>query len=377
MKLESLALLSEKAALSLMSGGQTVYDFSLYDKKYKLALVEKECPDFNEEAEQFAELILIKKTAFSLNFRDKGMLLYLQELINKDAENAIQVGIGSEFIAEVLKVGKNVRSLKKGDRVIPNAHYPSMDISKVNGGIPTNHASSVVDILHELQLIKVPDVMSDSVGASFTIGSQTAYGMIRRLQLSGNENLLITSATSSTSLFCLAALKGKVRHITVLTTQLTSVNRLKELGADEVVVIADRNNLHEEKLLKDIYNQIKGFDVVVDPFSDVYLAQLAHLINVNGKYATCGVYFQSFDREDQGEENIGSTSSLLSLISKNITLVFNCLGDTEDLKLALTDYAEGNLQIQIDSVFSGEDVIDFLSKSFCESEKLGKVVYNY
>ncbi len=373
--MNSLALLSTKASALLVEDGETIHELSLYGRNYSFCVTESDEPDFDPENKKYHHLVQIKKRAFSLNFREKALLSILSSRMDANPEVPMQTGIGSDFVAEVIKVGKMVTSIAVGDRVIANNHYPSIDHSKLLGGIPSNHASTAYDILHELQLVVIPDEMSDEVAAAFGIGAQTIFSIIRKFALNGSENALITSGSSNTSLFALAALKHKVKHVTVLTTQPHLVNILKTRGADEVVLVHDRDNLKEDASLIELSKNIQGFDVVVDPFSDVYLSQLIRFMNVNGKYATCGVYYQSFGNGNQKNKANMDGGFLFGLISKNITLHFNCLGTTDDLKEAIRQHVNGNFPVWIDSVFSENEILEFLEKSFSETQKCGKVIY--
>ncbi len=63
-------------------------------------------------------------------------------------------------------------------------------------------------------------------------------------------------------------------------------------------------------------------------------------------------------------------------VTYNMSLIGNCLGCRDDLENALSDYLNGKFNINIDSVYTGEQLVDFFRKSFL-AERIGKVVYRY
>ncbi|PKO22652.1 MAG: hypothetical protein CVU38_08320 [Chloroflexi bacterium HGW-Chloroflexi-1] len=60
-----------------------------------------------------------------------------------------------------------------------------------------------------------------------------------------------------------------------------------------------------------------------------------------------------------------------------VQIIGNCIGLTDDLRDALNDYASGALSVVIDSVFTGNQVGDFLDRMYNAKDRLGKVVYCY
>jgi hypothetical protein len=64
-------------------------------------------------------------------------------------------------------------------------------------------------------------------------------------------------------------------------------------------------------------------------------------------------------------------------IANNLQILFNCLGDTNDLQNAIDDYAAGGLDVVIDSVHTGNEVGAFLTRAYMAPDRFGKVVYQY
>jgi hypothetical protein len=90
-----------------------VFDFSICNKQILIGIIDIPYYDCKKEFTENSVLVLVK--AFSCNYRDKAMMLIFNDLCT----NAIEKHkyryspFGSEFVAEVLDVGNNVKSLKK------------------------------------------------------------------------------------------------------------------------------------------------------------------------------------------------------------------------------------------------------------------------
>lgn len=81
-----------------------------------------EVPDliFKEKADYNREHVLVRVIAFSLNYRDTALMLGE----HPDGMHDRSRGIGSDFVAEIVSVGSEVKGLRVGDRVIPSMDWP-------------------------------------------------------------------------------------------------------------------------------------------------------------------------------------------------------------------------------------------------------------
>src|SRR5947209_9349313 len=76
-------------------------------------------PDFDPRAEENSLRVLVKIKAFSCNYRDKG--LFFAALGKAGAKGYFPVG--SDFVGEVIEVGREVSGLEPGDKVIGDNNY--------------------------------------------------------------------------------------------------------------------------------------------------------------------------------------------------------------------------------------------------------------
>ena len=143
-----------------------------------LAFVEGSKPDFDSQSDQCADLVLVTKSSFSLNYRDLGIIEMAWNRL-KSVEEHTYYPIGSDFSGYVEAVGKNVTSLKIGDLVIADCFYPEAK-NGVMPGIPSNHSSREFEIYHFAKLLKVPSNITDYEAGTLSIGTQTATSMVRK-----------------------------------------------------------------------------------------------------------------------------------------------------------------------------------------------------
>lgn len=124
-----------------------------------------------------------------------------------------------------------------------------------------------------------------------------------------------------------------------------------------------------------------GFDAVLDPFFDLYLEGSLPVLAPFGSYVTCGLQRQ-FPARGGEDETPHSRPVLRALVltlalPRNISIMTNCLGFTHDLQRAIAAFLEGELDVPIDSVVSGDKPGEFLSRTYCQPERFGKVAYRY
>lgn len=361
-----------------------------------VALIETGDTEFDPAASENKKKVLIKKRAFSCNYRDKAILLSNAVKCNTNTEEKVFfISVGSDFVAEVINVGSEVKDLKPGDRVIGNAHYPSNKSEFPHGddyqdgyvmGLCTNNASRQLDVFHYKQLIKIPRAMSDEVASAFTIGGITSYSMIRKLGIEENDRVLITAAKSNTSIYVLNALKKykKEKNIKIYAASTSDKfeTELKQLGVDELLTVdTSLGYLFKEESLKKIYNEKIQFDCIIDPYWDLYFAQLINYMALGARYTTCGLEDQysalTGKETDYKTRGMLLSNALTNVMTNNIRFIGNCLGLESDLQQAINDHCAGNFEVQIDAVYTGNNVADFFERTYNAKDRWGKVVYKF
>jgi NADPH:quinone reductase-like Zn-dependent oxidoreductase len=222
--------------------------------------------------------------------------------------------------------------------------------------------------------------MPDEVAAAFPIGAQTAYSMIRKLDLQEGANVLVTAAKSNTSLFAINALRSYPIHVYATTTSMAFEDELRALGVRELIQI-DPGLKHflEHDRLRELCQKTGGFDAVIDPFFDLHLGKVAPVMGFNARYVTCGMYdqYSKLIGEDFQPTGLNSTHIMSLAMIRNLQIIGNCIGLRSDLARALQEYAAGDLQVVIDSVHHQCDIGAFFDRTYNARDRFGKVVLQY
>lgn len=332
-------------------------------------------PTFNAQAQENRLNVLVRIKGFSCNYRDLNMIF---AAVKKGVPNSFFV-VGSDLTGEVIEIGTGVTRFKAGDRVISDNHYSGLEAPGVREGVLTNQASKEYQIFPEDGLAKIPDEMPDEVAAAFSIGAQTAYSMLRKLELKPGSKILVTAAKSNTSLFAIQALRQHQVQVYATSTSRCFEPELLALGVRELIQIepSERSFLTNEQMLRIISEQGR-FAYVFDPFFDLHLHKALEVMAHGGKYITCGFL-------DQYKKGIGTEilnrgpgvhQTMFAIMSRNLQILGNCSGTTADLNQAIDDYHRGTFRVSIDSVFSGDEAGEFLQRTYSK-DRFGKVVFLY
>ena len=334
-----------------------------------VGLLEAVTPDFDPDDVSSHSLVLIQVLAFSCNYRDRGIIL------GHVAAGIGAAHFGSDFVAKVLAVGRDVESLVAGDRVIADNTYPRAPLTNIRPGIPTNDASARFLVLHECKLAKVPEAMTVPRAAGYGIAAQTAFSMLRRLNVRGGERCIVTGASSQTSLFVLAALAESDAEAYAVTT---SENDFSALGVAGTIRVQPpfANTLTRNEFTRRLVREHGGPDLVVDPFSDLYASATIPLLKTGGSYATCGIYAQSRVEPLVALSGREWRNLLATIIKGNLTIHGNCLGDRADLARGLASYNRLGPRLPPDEVFKPTQAAEFVARSFA-ANRFGKAILHY
>lgn len=371
--MESVAIFGE--TLSNKSIVKNFGAFTIDANKLMVGLIEEEDIELPKGA-GFDDFVLVKKIAFSCNYRDRPLISYINSKVIEGSETGdlFYSHFGSEFVGEVLQIGKDVKSLVVGDRVIPNISYPSYS-KGYRGGIPSNGSSKRQEIFKSNNLLKAPAQLSNETLAAFSISSLTAYSMIRKTVKAGDK-VLITAGRSNTSLSAICALSSYNVEVSVITSSAGIEKYFYDLGVKNVFVVDSKVGIMNDDALIHEINAAGKFNVIIDPYFDVYLTKLLQFMDYDSKYITCGMANQSGYKYNLNEE-VNFRSLMINLMIGNISLIGNCIGLIEDYSKALNDYKNENYKIIIDSTYTKGEENSFLDRTYNTKDRFGKVVYLY
>jgi len=375
--MRNIAILGNKTK-ELLAKNPSVSTIDLHGMPINCGIVATAPPAFERDGEKDRAKVLVNVKAFSCNYRDQFLILAASK---KGPENSFYT-IGSDFAGEVVAVGDAVEGVAVGDKVIGDYSYVGAQFIETpyRQGVVTNNSSTEYQVFEANNVIKVPLTMPDEVAGAFTINAQTAYGIVRKLEVKAGDNVLVTAARSHVSLFAIGRLRKCKANIYALTTSKGYEERLIRLGVKEVFQIDSRlSNLAETPRILEVARSIGGFHHVIDPFYNVYLPKAVYVMAPGGKYISCGYWGSYYDLtgEKASHPNSGLHKALVHSIFNNLQLLFNCLGLRSDLQNAIDDYAAGDLDVVIDSVHTGNEVGAFLTRTYIAPDRFGKVVYRY
>jgi NADPH:quinone reductase-like Zn-dependent oxidoreductase len=356
--------------------GSAVSEFVLDGVPIRCGFAEVPAPPFDPGA--MPRAVLLRKRGFSFNYRDRALAL-ATALRGPPGRFAV---LGSDFVAEVLACGAAVTEFAPGDRVIGNAAYPDSGETGVKPGVPVNSASREYQVLPAAKLMRIPPAMPDAVAAGFTIGAQTAASLVRRVDPPAGAPVLVTAARSNTALFVIAALRRRGVTIHASTTSDLHHDRLCALGVAAIVrpqrMLGGFLRFTGDAGLSQVMGQ-GGYAAVFDPFADLHLPAAVEVLRTGGTYATCGLEDQrSALLPGRATPVMPGTQVIGGIVAKNLTLMGNCLGRTEDLAGAVAAQAAGEWSVAVDSVHHDTgDAAAFLHRSWLAADRFGKVVFLY
>ncbi len=248
--MRSLAIANNDFLLRMLPH-ESVEQFELEGVPLACALLQTPAPEFDGTVQENRDRLLVRKHAFSCNYRDKG-IIFAALKGGRGYTKYAYLTIGSEFSGEVVAVGADVTEFSPGDRVMGDNHYIGgyQTAAGAREGVPTNTASSEFEVFHQAKLIRIPPEMPYEVAAAFSLGAQTVYSMVRKLDPVAGKNILVTAAKSNTSLFAINALRARGANVYATSTSNRFEEQLRGLGVKELFVVDTAQGLTKQGRLK-------------------------------------------------------------------------------------------------------------------------------
>ncbi len=154
---------------------------------------------------------------------------------------------GTEFSGKIEAVGKNVSSLKVGDKVFGFDDQGSM-----------SHAEFMT--ISEDKAITIPDNITYEQAAASTEGAHYAYNFINKVNLEKDQKVLVNGSTGAIGSAAVQLLKYFGLHVTAVCGT-KSIELVKSLGADKVIDY-NKEDFAREKLTTDNQKYNYVFDAV-------------------------------------------------------------------------------------------------------------------
>ena len=321
-----------------------------------LKLAEVPTPEVGENE------VLVKTTAVSLQYLD---LLTV--------ENSVGLNIPlpfipvSEGVGIVESVGNNVTRWKKGDRVlIPfvtkwEAGRTTPYHNDVRTGLQTSGTLAEYTVQPENTLARTPNNLNDAEAASLSVAGLTAWAMLMQAGVRAGQTILV-QGSGGVSLAALQIAKISGLKVIATTGSKEKEQKLKDLGADEVINYTDYPEWSNE--VKRL-NQGEGVDITLDVAGQATIAQSILSVKEHGFVGLVG--FMS-----------GSKLSfdVFPLIMNYIRLQGYSVGNAQDLADLVNAVEKNNLKPVVDSIYNVNQTKQAFEK-LKSGEAFGKIVITF
>lgn len=208
--------------------------------------------------------VRIKVQTLGLN---RAEVMYRTNVYTEQAQFPSRIGY--EAAGAIDALGEGVTGFQIGDRV---STIPGFSLNQY--GVAAEMA--IVPALH---VAKYPDQLSPAEGTSIWMQYLTAYGcLIEFGKLKQGDVVAITAASSSVGIAAIQMVNDAGGISIAITRKADKRDRLIEAGAQHVIVTEEENMAERVNAITDG----KGADIVFDPVSGSYLAQLADIVASEG-----------------------------------------------------------------------------------------------
>ena len=202
----------------------------------KLKEVEKPTPGNNE--------VLVKVLATTVNRTDSATIRaipFFARIITGLFKPKKQTP-GTEFAGEIEEIGKDVTSIKVGDRVFgfndqgSGAHAQYLKITEDNA-------------------VAIPQNTSYEQAAASSEGAHYAYNMINKVDLKSGQKVLVNGATGAIGSAAVQLLKYFDVYVTAVCNS-KNIELVKSLGADKVIDYTKKDFTKDEEKYNCVFDAV-------------------------------------------------------------------------------------------------------------------------
>jgi alcohol dehydrogenase len=301
--------------------------------------------------------VVIRVRASSFNYHDvftvKGM---------PGIKVPLPVVIGLDMAGEITEVGAGVAKWKPGDRVLVNPVNKKKGLmgEMLDGGM-AEYCLVAAD-----QLVAMPDGVSFEAAASLPVAYGTAHRMmVTHKTIEKGERVLVLGASGGVGTGCVILGKLLGAEVIACASSADKLQRLKEMGADEVINYKD---VDFSKWAVEKYGKPQrrtydgGVDVVINFTGGETWVPSLRCLKRGGKLLVCGATAGYDPKED-----------LRYVWSFEIKIIGSNSFYDDDLAALMKLISEGKIKPVIDTVLPLEKAAEGL-RLIQDREVIGKVV---
>ena len=301
--------------------------------------------------------IVIKIAASSLNYHD--LLVALGFIPTEDGRVPL-----SDAAGEIVEIGSDVKDWKVGDHVMsvcfPNWQNgaPKYELLSFIGDHEDGYATEYIAI-QETAVTKMPSYMNFAQAATLPCAGLTAWrALVDDGNLKAGETVLV-QGTGGVSIFALQLAKSMGAKVIATSSSEEKLNKLKELGADEVINYKETPEWGKEVLAK---TNNEGVDHVIEVGGGGTFGESVRATKLGGHIALIGVL--------SGPN--ASEIVLPRIFLKQIRMSGISMANKES-QIAMIDYLETN---QIEPIISDSFPLSKLADAFqhqIDNKHFGKI----
>ncbi len=289
-----------------------------------------------------AREVLVRVRATSLNYRDLAIMNGQYTLPSEPGHIPL-----SDAAGEVVQVGERVERFKVGDRVV-NTFMPRWFGGAFQAQARDELYGSDRDgwlteykVVSEESLVSLPDYLSFEQGATLPCAAVTAWAALNGDRPIKAGETVLTLGTGGVSLFAIQLAKAMGARVIATTSSEAKAERLKALGADEVI-----NYVQHPEWSKEVQRLTSGQGVnrVVEVGGLGTLNQSIRSIGIGGELALIGFVAQD-----------GLAIDFFSLFKSAARFRVISVGSREDFEQMNRVLVQHKIMPVIDSVFSFTD----------------------
>jgi len=232
--------------------------------------------------------VLLRVRAASFNYRESLILRGTYPLPVKEPD-VIPLADGA---GEIVATGPDVTRAKPGDRVVVNSLVKWLDGPFVGWEEYGTQLSGTLDgllteyiVLSEETVLPIPEHLSYEEAATLPVAAVTAWNALTGIRLPQPGETILTLGSGGVSLFALQFAKSFGAHVIATTSSADKVERLKKLGADEVINTRSIPNWHEA--VRELTGG-RGTDLVVENTNPGTLEQSIKATAISGQVSVVG-----------------------------------------------------------------------------------------
>lgn len=304
--------------------------------------------------------VRVRVEAVSLNRRD---LLLVQGSYNPRQQ--LPATPCSDAAGVIESVGQGCNRLRAGERVVVHMmpDWISGEIARERivsalGGAHREGTAQQYLIVPEAAVLPLPEALSIDAAATLPCAAVTAWSAIVELGRIKPGDTVVIQGTGGVSLFALQFAKMNGARIIAATSSDVRAQRLKALGADEVLNYrSDPKWSYRARELAD-----DRIDLVVDVAGGSFLDQSVRMVRAGGTVAMIGVL-------DGGKSEI----TMPLAVMRQIRLQGVTLGNREHFEQMLRAIAKHGIDPVIDSRFALDDARGAFQR-MADNAHIGKIL---